>query len=60
MGKGEDVCSINVDDANNKYMVSTYSLPERIASPQGEAARSTPRLSRSGSLIQSPGGWILR
>jgi hypothetical protein len=33
-GKGEDVCSINGAGANNKYMVSTYSLPEQIASPQ--------------------------
>ena len=28
MGKDEDVCSINAAGANNKYMVSTYSLPE--------------------------------
>ena len=35
-GKGEDVCSINAAGANNKYMVSTYSLPEQIASPQAE------------------------
>jgi hypothetical protein len=35
MGKGEDVCSINAAGGNNKYMVSTYSLPEQIASPKG-------------------------
>ena len=28
MGKDEDVCSINAAGANNKYMVSTYSLPK--------------------------------
>ena len=34
-GKGEDVCSVNAAGTNNKYMVSTYSLPEQIASPKG-------------------------
>ena len=38
MGKDEDVCSINAAGANNKYMVSTYSLPDQIASPQGGSA----------------------
>ena len=28
MGKDEDVCSINARGAANKYMISTYSLPE--------------------------------
>ncbi len=41
MGKGMDVCAVNAAGADNKYMVSTYSLPEQIASPQG-AAESTP------------------
>ena len=40
-GNGEDVCSINAAGADNKYIVSTYSLPEQIASPR-EAVRSTP------------------
>ena len=35
MGKDEDVCSISAAGAANKYMVSTYSLPKSIASPQG-------------------------
>ena len=35
MGKGVDVCAVNAAGANNKYMVSTYSLPEQVASPQG-------------------------
>src|SRR3974390_1213635 len=35
MGKDRDVCSITAAGANNNYMVSTYSLPDRIASPQG-------------------------
>ena len=37
-GNGEDVCSINAAGTDNKYMVSTYSLPEQIASPQGGGA----------------------
>ena len=28
MGKNEDICSVNAAGANNKYMISTYSLPE--------------------------------
>ena len=28
MGKDEDVCSVNAAGADNKYMISTYSLPE--------------------------------
>jgi hypothetical protein len=31
MGKGVDVCAVNAAGADNKYMVSTYSLPEQIA-----------------------------
>ncbi len=41
MGKDEDVCSINAAGAANKFMVSTYSLPESIASPQGGGAAYT-------------------
>ena len=35
MGKDQDVCSVNAAGADNKYMISTYSLPDSIASPQG-------------------------
>ena len=45
MGKDEDVCSINAAGANNKYMVSTYSLPSRSLLRR-EAARSTPARAR--------------
>jgi hypothetical protein len=38
MGKSADVCSINAAGADNKYMISTYSLPESIASPQAGRA----------------------
>jgi hypothetical protein len=39
MGKGEDVCSVNAAGADNKYMVSTYSFPESIASPEAWLCR---------------------
>jgi hypothetical protein len=42
MGKGVDVCAVNAAGADNKYMVSTFSLPEQIASPQGGGGGSTP------------------
>src|SRR5208337_5307758 len=35
MGNGVDVCDVNAAGAGNKYMVSTFSPPEQIASPQG-------------------------
>ena len=37
-GKDRDVCSVNAAGADNKYMISTYSLPESIASPKGDRA----------------------
>src|SRR5215831_7193759 len=37
----QDVCSINAAGANNKYMISTYSLPDSIASPQAGGAAYT-------------------
>jgi hypothetical protein len=39
MGKGEDVCLVNAAGADNKYMVSTYSFPESIASPEAWLCR---------------------
>jgi hypothetical protein len=41
MGKDEDVCSVNAAGADNKYMISTYSLPESIASPQAVLLNGT-------------------
>lgn len=38
MGKDEDVCSINAEGAKNHYMISTYSPPESIVSPEGGKA----------------------
>ena len=61
MGKGEDVCSVNAAGANNKYMVSTYSLPEQIISPQGGSAAYTCASETSdGAFAQCDGGLCFR
>lgn len=60
MGKGQDVCSINAAGANNKYMISTYSLPESIASPQGGGAAYTCSGDGSGAYAQCDGGICFR
>ena len=61
MGKDEDVCSINAAGANNKYMVSTYSLPEQIASPQGGGGVYTCSGENSdGAYAQCDGGLCFR
>jgi hypothetical protein len=60
MGKNEDVCSINAAGANNKYMVSTYSLPESIASPQGGGGVYTCQGEGGGAYAQCDGGLCFR
>ena len=61
MGKDEDVCSINAAGADNKYMVSTYSLPEQIASPQGGGGVYTCEGGKSGgAYAQCDGGLCFR
>ncbi len=61
MGKDEDVCSINAAGAANKYMVSTYSLPEAIVAPQGDQAIYTcPGESSDGAYAQCDGGVCFR
>ena len=60
MGKDEDVCSINAAGANNKYMVSTYSLPKSIASPQGGGAVYTCQGEEGGAYAQCDGGLCFR
>ena len=57
MGEGEDVCSINAAGANNRYMVSTYSLPASIVSPKGDQAIYTCSGDKSeGAYAQCDGG----
>jgi hypothetical protein len=60
MGKSADVCSINAAGANNKYMISTYSLPEAIASPKGGGAAYTCSGDGSGAYAQCDGGICFR
>ncbi len=57
MGKGVDVCAVNAAGANNNYMVSTYSMPEQIASPQGDLGVYTCNGGSSGgAYAQCDGG----
>ena len=61
MGKDEDVCSINAAGTANKYMVSTYSLPEAIVAPHGDQAIYTcPGESSDGAYAQCDGGVCFR
>ena len=60
MGKDEDVCSVNAAGADNKYMISTYSLPELITSPQGGGAIYTCSGEGSGAYAQCDGGICFR
>jgi hypothetical protein len=60
MGKDEDVCAVNAAGADNKYMISTYSLPESIASPQGGGAVYTCSGEGSGAYAQCDGGICFR
>lgn len=61
MGKDQDVCSINAAGADNKYMISTYSLPESIASPQGGGATYTCQgWDSDGAYAQCDGGICFR
>ena len=61
MGKDEDVCAINAAGANNKYMVSTYSMPEQITSPQGGVGvYICPSASSDGAYAQCDGGLCFR
>ncbi len=56
----KDVCSVNAAGADNQYMISTYSLPESIASPQGDGAVYTCSGEGSGAYAQCDGGMCFR
>ena len=56
----KDVCSVNAAGADNKYMISTYSLPESVASPQGGGAVYTCSGEGSGAYAQCDGGICFR
>ena len=59
MGNG-DVCSTNAAGANNKYMISTYSLPDQIVAPQGGSAVYTCPAGGTGAYAQCDGGICFR
>ena len=56
MGADQDVCSINATGAANKFMISTYSLPEQIVAPSGNQAVYTCQGDEGGSYAQCDGG----
>ncbi len=56
----KDICSTNAAGADNKYMISTYSLPELIASPQGGGAVYTCSGEGTGAYAQCDGGICFR
>ncbi|MCI4679382.1 hypothetical protein K9U39_14720 [Rhodoblastus acidophilus] len=57
MGKDQDICATNAAGVKANYMISTYSLPESIASPQGGGAVYTcPSNSSDGAYAQCDGG----
>mgnify|MGYP000069431703 FL=1 len=61
MGRDGDVCAVNAAGAANRYMVSTYSLPEQIASPKGGGAVYTcAGGSSDGAYAQCDGGLCFR
>jgi hypothetical protein len=56
MGK-RDVCSVNAAGANNRYMVSTYSLPNEVVAPHGnKAIYNCPGGLSEGAYAQCDGG----
>jgi hypothetical protein len=57
LNNGEDVCSVNASGVNNGYMVSTYSLPESVLTPNGNLAIYTcPGEKSDGAYAQCDGG----
>lgn len=52
-----DVCSVNALGANNRYMVSTFSLPNSVLAPNGDKAVYTCAGGKSeGAYAQCDGG----
>jgi hypothetical protein len=56
-GDGQDVCSVNAAGAGNGYMVSTFSVPQSVISPDGDKALYTCAAGTSdGAYAQCDGG----
>ncbi|HEY0420178.1 MAG TPA: hypothetical protein VGC80_11745 [Acetobacteraceae bacterium] len=57
LGRGQDVCTVNENDAQNNYMVSTFSLPDSVLAPGGTQALYDCKASTSdGAYAQCDGG----
>jgi hypothetical protein len=55
--KGEDVCTVNAEGADNGYMVSTFSLPPSVVAPSGDTALyNCPASTSDGAYAQCDGG----
>ena len=55
--KGEDVCTVNAEGADNGYMVSTFSLPPSVVAPGGDTALyNCPAATSDGAYAQCDGG----
>ena len=55
--RGEDVCSVNQQGAENGYMVSTFSLPPSAIKPIGDKALyDCPASTSNGAYAQCDGG----
>ncbi len=54
---GQDVCTVNAEGADNRYMVSTFSAPASVIAPNGDQALYTcPAASSNGAYAQCDGG----
>jgi hypothetical protein len=61
MGEGDDVCDVMAEGPDNNYLVSTYSLPESITTPQGGRAIYTCEGDdATGAYAQCDGGLCFR
>src|SRR3954465_9297607 len=55
--KGENVCTVNAEGADNGFMVSTFSLPPSVVAPSGDMALYTcPGATSDGAYAQCDGG----
>lgn len=55
--KGDNVCSVNAEGADNGFMVSTFSVPDSVVAPTGNQALYTcPARTSNGAYAQCDGG----
>ena len=57
----KDICTVNAQGVHNGYMMSTYSLPSVLLSPNGNKAfYDCPGATASGAYAQCDGGFCFR